>query len=238
MLAPTIALFFLLAERPVSADSTASRQIAAPCRLIEDNAIQYLKDHGFYTISATKDGEVLIQLGIRKDAATPSAKPPSLNRFSIHKYTLPRHLSPLKTYDFRLEGHLKLAKATEGSCNATLRFEISAYEDGPSLRLTMVTVHSSSRTEHLSDSTSTQSAISSQQPSVDSKQAGGTGTSVLFAVNDEQVDLILILRTWPARHRYSSNPRRAQSPSTQLKSVNSTFPGWLSTVDSNSTFGI
>jgi hypothetical protein len=60
----------------------------SPCALVEEGAVQYLKDHGFYTISA-KDGEILIQLGIRQDGSTPSAKPPSLNRFSIRKSTLP-----------------------------------------------------------------------------------------------------------------------------------------------------
>ena len=128
MLAPTIALFFLLAERPVSVTPTA-RQIAAPCRLVEERTIQYLKNHDFYTIRSTEDRYVLIQLGNRKNAATPSGKPLSLNRFSIHKYTLPRHLSPLKAYaDFRLEGRLRLTKTTEESCNTTLYFEISAYE--------------------------------------------------------------------------------------------------------------
>jgi hypothetical protein len=97
--------------------------------LVEERAIQYLDEHDFYTRRKTEDDDVIIDLGNRKDASTPSARPLSLNRASIHKYALPRHLSPLKAYDdFRLEGHLRLAKATEGSCNATLRFEISAYE--------------------------------------------------------------------------------------------------------------
>ena len=126
MLAPAISLLFLWAPE---VDSVASRQIAAPCRLVEERAIQYLKAHDFYTRKKTEDGDIIIDLGDRKDASTPSAKPLSLNRFSIHKYTLPRHLSPLRAYaDFRLEGHFRLTTATEGSCNATLRFEISAYE--------------------------------------------------------------------------------------------------------------
>lgn len=127
MLAPAITLMFLLA--PPSVDSAASRQIAAPCQLVEERAIQYLQEHGFYRYGKTEDDDtIMIDLVAHKDASTSSAKPLSLDRSSVHKYTL-RHLSPLKTYDnFQLEGHLRLAKVTEESCNATLRFEISAYE--------------------------------------------------------------------------------------------------------------
>ena len=126
MLAPAITLFFLWASE---VDSVASRQIAAPCRLVEERAIQYLNAHDFYTRRKTGDGDIIIDLGNRKDASTPSAKPLSLNRFSVHKYILPRHLSPFKAYaDFRLEGYFRLTTATEGSCSVTLRFEISAYE--------------------------------------------------------------------------------------------------------------
>jgi hypothetical protein len=97
--------------------------------LVEERATQYLEEHDFYTDRTTEGDEIIIDLGNRKDVLAPSAKPISLNRFSIHKYTLPRHLSPLKAYDdFRVEGHLRLAKATEGSCTATLHFEFSAYE--------------------------------------------------------------------------------------------------------------
>ena len=116
------------AQQPEGADSSASRQIAAPCQSVEERAVQYFKEHDFYAVTATTDAGIFIHLGNGKNALTPSGKPLSLNRFSIHKYSLPRHLSPLKTYDFRLEGDIRLAKATAGSCNATLRFEISAYE--------------------------------------------------------------------------------------------------------------
>jgi hypothetical protein len=116
-------------ETQARGKSAASRQIDAPCRLIEDGAIQFFEEHDFYTIRKTKDDDIVIDLGNRKNASTPSAKPLSLNRSSIRKYTLPRHLSPLRTYDdFRLEGHLTLTKVTEGSCNAALSFDISAYE--------------------------------------------------------------------------------------------------------------
>ena len=37
-------------------------------------------------------------------------------------------MSPLKTYDFRIEGQLRSEQASAGSCNASLRFEISVYE--------------------------------------------------------------------------------------------------------------
>ncbi len=73
--------------------------------------------------------DLVIELVNRKHASTPSATPLSLNRFSIQRYTLPRHLSPLKAYDdFKVEGELTLTETTEGSCNATLRFNISVFE--------------------------------------------------------------------------------------------------------------
>lgn len=151
MWASAITLVFLLAQQPERSDpsarnegqlvplqvggtqqiegaSSANRQIAAPCHSVEEKAVQYFKDHDFYAVTAAKDDDIFINLGNRKDASTPSGKPLSLNRFSIHKYSLHGHLSPFKTYDFRLEGHLKLEKATAASCSATLRFEISVYE--------------------------------------------------------------------------------------------------------------
>jgi hypothetical protein len=127
MFAPAIALLFWF--DPSTADSVAVRQIAVPCQLIEERATQYFAEHHFFTSKTTEGGDIIVGLAPLKDASTPSAKPLSLNRFSIHKYTLARHLSPLKTYDdFRLKGHLRLAMATEGSCNASLGFEFSAYE--------------------------------------------------------------------------------------------------------------
>jgi hypothetical protein len=128
MLASAITLWFLLAQQSAGADSSACRQIAAPCPLVEAGAVQYLKEHDFYAYTATKGSNIFIAVGPRKGASAPSGKPLSLDRFSIHRYSLPRHLSPLKTYDFRVEGHLRLEQATAGSCNASLRFEISAYE--------------------------------------------------------------------------------------------------------------
>lgn len=123
------AITLLLLLTPYTADSAASRQIAAPCPVVEKRAAQYFEEHHFYTKRTDEGDNNIVELDGRKDASTPLGKPLSLNRSSVRKYTLPRHLSPLKSYDdFRLEGHLTLAKATEGTCNATLRFEISAYE--------------------------------------------------------------------------------------------------------------
>jgi len=119
----------MVGAQQASSDSVASRQIAVPCRLIDERATQYLGEHDFHIGRTTEGDDIFISLRNRSEVLTPSAKPLSLSRFSIHKYTLHRHLSPLKQYDdFRLEGLLRLAKATEGSCNATLHFEFSAYE--------------------------------------------------------------------------------------------------------------
>jgi hypothetical protein len=133
MLASAIFVSVLLAEGPVSADSAASRQISAPCRSVGDRAIHYLRNHDFFASRKMVRGEIVddlvIELVNRKHASTPSATPLSLNRFSIQRYTLPRHLSPLKAYDdFKVEGELTLTETTEGSCNATLRFNISVFE--------------------------------------------------------------------------------------------------------------
>jgi hypothetical protein len=133
MLPPAITLVLLLAQQPVSADSTASRQIAAPCRLVGDKAIQYLRDHDFFATRKMAMGKIVDDLVIEfvnhKQASTPSGTPLSLNRSSIHKYTQPRHLSPLKRYtDFQADGQIKLTEATGGSCNVALSFKISAFE--------------------------------------------------------------------------------------------------------------
>ncbi len=111
-----------------AAASVAVRQIDAPCRSVEESAIKYFEEHGFYAKSAITGNDIIVALGPHKNASTPSAKPLSLNRISIQKYTLPRHLSPLKAYDFRLEGNLRLAKATDESCDASLSFDFSAFE--------------------------------------------------------------------------------------------------------------
>jgi hypothetical protein len=108
--------------------SVAIRRIDGPCRSIEESAIRYFEEHGFYAKSAITGSDIIVALGSHKNASTPSAKPLSLNRVSIHKYTLPRHLSPLKAYDFRLEGNLRLLKVTDESCDASLSPDFSAFE--------------------------------------------------------------------------------------------------------------
>ena len=123
------AITLLLLSSPTPVDVSANRQIAAPCQVIEDRAILYLEEHDFYTKIKTQEPDLIIEIGSLKHILAPSGKPLSLNRFNIQKYTFHRHLSPLKSYaDFHLEGHLRLAKATEESCNVSLHFDISAYE--------------------------------------------------------------------------------------------------------------
>ena len=133
MLAPAITALFLLAS---SVDASASRQIAAPCESVAERVFWYLTDHELNVYRKAEEGVIVIDLVNRRDpityarvvALTPSGKRLALNRFSIQKYTLPRHLSPFKAYDFQFEGQLRLAKVTEKSCSATLRFDITAYE--------------------------------------------------------------------------------------------------------------
>ena len=62
--------------------------------MIEERATKLLEQLDFYTTRKTEGDDIVIDLGNRKDAWIPSAKPLTLNRFSIHKYTVPRHLSP------------------------------------------------------------------------------------------------------------------------------------------------
>jgi hypothetical protein len=127
MLAAALTLLFWL--DPTANDPAPNRQIAAPCSSIEEKATQYLEEHSFSAGTTTQGDEIVIDLRNFKDVLTPVGKPLSLNRFSIHKYTLARHLSPMKTYDgFQLEGQLRLAKTAEKSCNVSLHFDFSAYE--------------------------------------------------------------------------------------------------------------
>ncbi len=119
----------LVTAQQDSPASVAIQQIAVPCRLVEDRAVQSLEKHDFRTGRTIEGDDIIIALNNRTDVLTPSAKPFTLNRSSIHRYTLPRYLSPFKVYDdFRLEGRLRLAKASEEPCNASLHFEFSAFE--------------------------------------------------------------------------------------------------------------
>ena len=113
---------------PSTDAAVAIRRIDAPCRSIEESAVHYFEEHGFYARSVMTGNDTIVAVGPHKNASTPSAKPLSLNRFTVHKYTLPRHLSPLKTYDFQLKGRLRLVKAADESCDASLSFDFSAFE--------------------------------------------------------------------------------------------------------------
>lgn len=142
MLISVVTLLFLTAP----SDDLAARQIAAPCRVVDARAVQYFESHGFYADSSSGNGiytgrraaeprEIVIKLANSEDPenhskhlSTPSGKPLSLNRFNVPKYTLPRHLSPLKAYSFDLGGNLRLIKVSEEACYAYLHFEFSAWE--------------------------------------------------------------------------------------------------------------
>ena len=127
MLALTTALFVL--SNLASVGTSAERQIAIPCAVVADRASQYFDDHDLDARRSTQVNDINIDLTSHKDTSTPSGKPLQLNRFSVGKYTEPRHLSLMKTYSsFRLNGHLHLTKASETSCKLTLQFSISAYE--------------------------------------------------------------------------------------------------------------
>ena len=113
---------------PSTDAAVAIRRIDAPCRSIEESGARYFEEHGFYARSAITGNETIVALAPHNNASTPSAKPLSLNRFTVHKYAHPRHLSPLKTYDFQLKGRLRLVKAADESCDASLSFDFSAFE--------------------------------------------------------------------------------------------------------------
>jgi hypothetical protein len=72
-----------------SADAAvAIRRIDAPCQSIEESAVRYFQEHGFDARSTITGNEMIVVLGPHSNASTPSAKPLSLNRFTVHKYTL------------------------------------------------------------------------------------------------------------------------------------------------------
>jgi hypothetical protein len=123
------ALILSLLIGATSADSTADRSIAAPCSVIREKANQYFTEHHFRTGAIAGDTGAGVSLGLTKDASAPSGAPLLLNRSSIHRYTLHRHLSPMKSYtDFRLTGQLYLTPVSAESCAASLRFDFSAFE--------------------------------------------------------------------------------------------------------------
>jgi hypothetical protein len=111
------------------ADQLASRQIAVPCSLVREKANQYFIDHHFFTGAIAGDSTAGVSLEPSKDALTPSGSPLALNRSSIGRYTLHRHLSPMKSYTtFRITGQLSLTAVSATACTASLHFDFSAFE--------------------------------------------------------------------------------------------------------------
>ena len=107
----------------------ASRQIAVPCSVLREKADRYFTEHHFYTGAIAGDTQAGVSLGLAKDALAPSGAPLILNRSTIHRYTMHRHLSLMKSYTtFRLTGQLTLVPVSESSCAASLRFDYSAFE--------------------------------------------------------------------------------------------------------------
>jgi hypothetical protein len=125
----SFALILSLLIGTTGADSAADRPIAAPCAVVRNNANQYFTEHHFRTGAIAGDTSAGVSLALTKDALAPSGAPLLLNRSSVHRYTLHRHLSPLKSYtDFRLTGQLYLTPVSAKSCAASLHFDFSAFE--------------------------------------------------------------------------------------------------------------
>jgi hypothetical protein len=123
------ALILSLLIGAASANSAVDRPIAAPCSVVREKANQYFTEHHFRTGAIAGDTGAGVSLALTKDASAPSGAPLLLNRSSIHRYTLHRHLSPMKSYtDFRLMGQLYLTPVSAGSCAASLHFDFSAFE--------------------------------------------------------------------------------------------------------------
>jgi hypothetical protein len=123
------ALILSLLIGATSADSAADRQISAPCPVIREKANQYFTEHHFRTGGIEGDTGAGVSLRLTQDSLTSSGAPLHLNRFSIHRYTLHRHLSPMTSYtDFHLTGQLTLTPVSEASCAASLKFNFSAFE--------------------------------------------------------------------------------------------------------------
>jgi hypothetical protein len=111
------------------ADSAADRPITAPCSVVQEKANQYFTEHHFRIGAIAGDATAGVSLLLTKDTLAASGAPLLLNRSSVHRYTLHRHLSPMKSYtDFRLTGQLDLTPVSTGSCAASLHFGFSAFE--------------------------------------------------------------------------------------------------------------
>jgi hypothetical protein len=123
------ALILALLSGKIDADQAASRQIPLPCSVVREKANQYFIDHHFFTGAIAGDSSAGVSLGPSKDALTPSGSPLILNRSSIGRYTVHRHLSPMKSYTtFRVTGQLSLTVVSATSCTASLHFDFSAFE--------------------------------------------------------------------------------------------------------------
>jgi len=127
MLSFALTLSFLIGA--TGADSAVGRPIPAPCSVVREKANQYFTEHHFITGAIAGDASAGVSLSLTKDASSPSGAPLLLNRSTVRRYTLHRHLSPMKSYtDFRLTGQLSLSPVAEESCAASLHFDISAFE--------------------------------------------------------------------------------------------------------------
>jgi len=127
MISSALILALLIGE--TNADSAAIRQIAAPCSVVREKANQYFTEHHFLTGAIAGDTSAGVSLGLTKDALAPAGVPLLLNRSTIHRYTLHRHLSPMKSYTtFRVTGKLSLTPVSAESCAASLQFNFSAFE--------------------------------------------------------------------------------------------------------------
>jgi hypothetical protein len=127
MILPALILAFLPAK--IDADAAPHRQMAVPCSVVRAKANQYFIEHHFFTGAIAGDTNAGVSLGPGPGALSPSETPLVLSRYSIHRYTLHRHLSPMKSYsDFRVTGQLLLTSVSEKSCTASLHFDFSTFE--------------------------------------------------------------------------------------------------------------
>ena len=125
----TSTLLLSLLTGGANAVSAVDRRIAAPCSVVRERADQYFAGMHFRTGAMAGDTGASVTLALTKDALTPSGSLLSLNRSAIHRYTLHRRLSPMKSYtDFRLTGQIYLRPVSAKSCTTSLHFEFSAFE--------------------------------------------------------------------------------------------------------------
>lgn len=127
MILPLLILAFAPAK--IDAGAASHQQISAPCSVVRKMANQYFIEHHFFTGAIAGDTSAGVSLGLGPGALAPSGAPLVLSRYSIQRYTMHRHLSPMKSYsDFRVTGQLSLASVSATSCTADLHFDFSAFE--------------------------------------------------------------------------------------------------------------